>query len=72
MLELFMKKNCRRLIKKNLQLKEQLKEKEINYTSNGKAMKIILILGLLKRHCVKWVNTFLNHVEVFKEMLKVN
>ena len=72
MLELFMKKNCRRLIKKNLQLKEQLKEKEINYTSNGKAMKIILILGLLKRHCVKWVNTFLTHVEVFKEMLKLN
>ena len=55
-----------------MQLKEQLKEKEKNYTSNGKAMKIILILGLLKRHCVKWVNTFLTHVEVFKEMLKLN
>ena len=36
LLAVFMKKNCKRLIKKNLELKESLKEKETNYMSNGK------------------------------------
>ena len=51
LLELFMKKNCRRLIKKNLVQKGKLKEKEINYMSNGKVMIILLIAGSIKKHC---------------------
>ena len=31
-----MKKNCKRLIEKNLEQKKHLKEKVINYMSNGK------------------------------------
>ena len=46
-----MKKNCRRLIKKNLVQKGKLKEKEINYMSNGKVMIILLIAGSIKKHC---------------------
>ena len=34
LLEYFMKKNCKRLIKINSGLKRRLKEKEINYMSN--------------------------------------
>ena len=44
-----MKKNCKRLIKKNLALKKRLKRKEINYMSNGKDITILLIAGLIKR-----------------------
>ena len=49
LLEYFMKKNYRRLIKKNLGLKRWLKEKEINYMLNGKVMIIDLIAGLIKK-----------------------
>ena len=49
LLEYFMKKNCKRLIKKNLGLKRWLKEKEINYMSNGKVMIVHLIAGLIKK-----------------------
>ena len=41
----FMKKNCKRLIRKNLGLKKGLKEKEINYISNGKDIVVRLIVG---------------------------
>ena len=44
-----MKKNCKKLIKKNLEQKKYLKEKVINYMSNGKDMKIHLIVGLIKK-----------------------
>ena len=44
-----MKKNCKRLIKKNSEQKQQLKEKLINYMSNGKVMIIHLIAGLIKK-----------------------
>ena len=47
--EVFMKKNCRKLIRKNLELKNQLKGKETNYMSNGKDIIILLIAGLIKR-----------------------
>ena len=49
LLEHFMKKNSKRLIKKNLRLKKWLKEKVINYISNGKVMIIRLIAGLVKK-----------------------
>ena len=36
LLEHFMKNNCKRLIKKNLELKKYLGKKVINYMLNGK------------------------------------
>ena len=44
-----MKKNYRRLIKKNLEQKKRLGEKEINYMLNKKAMIIHLTAGLMKK-----------------------
>ena len=49
LLEHFMKKNCKRLNKNNLGLKRRLKEKGINYMSNGRVMIIRLIVGLIKK-----------------------
>ena len=48
LLELFMKKYCLRQIKKNLEYKNWLKEKEKNYMSNGRVMILHLIGGLTK------------------------
>ena len=45
LLEPFMKKSCKRLIKKSLELKKQSREKMINYMLNGKVMIIRLIVG---------------------------
>ena len=47
--EVFMKKNCRKLIRKNLELKKALKGKKTNYMSNGKDITTYLIVGLIKR-----------------------
>ena len=49
LLKVFMKKNCKKLIKKNLEYKKYLKEKVINYISNGKGMIIHLIVGSIKK-----------------------
>ena len=49
LLELFMKKNCKRLIRKNLELKKYLRKKLINYMLNGKVMVIHLIVELIKK-----------------------
>ena len=48
-LEVFMKKNCKKLVKKNLEQKKYLKEKVINCMSNGKGIIIVLIVGLIKK-----------------------
>ena len=53
LLEVFMKKNCKKLVKKNLEQKKYLKEKVINYMSNGKGMIIHLIVGLKKQFSYK-------------------
>ena len=45
----FYKKNCKKLVKKNLDYKKYLKEKVINGMSNGKDMIIVLIAGLIKQ-----------------------
>ena len=45
----FMKKNCKRLIRKSLGLKKLLKIKEINYMSNGNVIIIVLTVGLIKK-----------------------
>ena len=49
LLEVFIKKNCKELVKKNLEQKKYLKEKVINYMSNGNGMMIHLIVGLMKK-----------------------
>ena len=49
LLEVFMKKNCRKLIKKNLEQKKYLKDKVINCMLNGKDMTIHLIVELIKK-----------------------
>ena len=49
LLEDFMKKNCKRLIKKNSGQKKCSKEKAINYMLNGKVTIIRLIVGLTKK-----------------------
>ena len=53
LLEVFKKKNCKKLLKKNLEWKKYLKEKVINWMSNGKDMIIHLIVGLIKKTSYK-------------------
>ena len=45
LLDHFMNKNWKRLVKKNLELKRELREKEKDYMPNGKVMIILLIVG---------------------------
>ena len=54
----FMKKNCKRLIKKNLELKKRLKGNEINCMSNGKDIIILLTAGLKKKDFIKGFSTY--------------
>ena len=49
LLEHFKKKNCKRLIKKNLELKSTQEKRVINYMSNGKII-IHIIAGLIKKN----------------------
>ena len=49
LLEVFMKKNWKKLVKKNLERKNYLKEKVINCVSNKKGIIIVLIVGLIKK-----------------------
>ena len=49
LLEVFMKKNRKRLIKKNLEKKKYLREKVINYMLDGKGTTIHLTVGLIKK-----------------------
>ena len=49
LLEVFIKNNCKRLLKKNLEYKKYLKEKVINYMTNGTGIIIYLIVGLIKK-----------------------
>ena len=51
--EVFTKKNCKKLMKKNLEQKKYLKEKVIKCLSNGKVIIIILIVGLIKKTLYK-------------------
>ena len=44
-----MKKNCKKLVKKNVEQKKILKRKGENYMSNGKGIIIHLIVGLIKK-----------------------
>ena len=49
LLNYFMKKNYKRQINKNLELKKVSKEKVKNYMSNGKVMIVRLIARLIKK-----------------------
>ena len=44
-----MKKNCKKLVKKNLEYKKYLKEKRINCMPNREGMIIVLIVRLIKK-----------------------
>ena len=44
-----MKKNFKKLVKKNLEQKKYSKEKAINYMSNGEGIKIVLVVGLIEK-----------------------
>ena len=48
LLEVFTKKNYKKLVKESLEYKKYLKEKVINCMSNGKGMIIVLIVGYIK------------------------
>ena len=48
LLKHFIKKNYKKQINKDFEYRKPLKEKEINYMSNGKNMIIHLIGGLIK------------------------
>ena len=52
LLKHFIKSNCKRLIKRNLELKKYLGKKVINYMLNGKVMIIHLIARLIKKDLV--------------------
>ena len=49
LLDYFMKKKYKTLIKNNSELKKYLRKKVINYMLNGKVMIIYLIAGLIKK-----------------------
>ena len=49
LLDVFTKKNCGKLIKKNLEEKKYFKEKVVNCMLNGKDMTNHLIVGLIKK-----------------------
>ena len=53
LLEDFMKKNCRKRFKKNLEYKKYLKEKVRNCISNGKDTISHLIVGLIKNTLIE-------------------
>ena len=51
----FMKKNCKKQIKKNLKLKNLTREKKMNYMFKGNGTTIRLIVGLIKQLWYKLV-----------------
>ena len=58
LLELFVRKNCRRQIKQNLEQEKELKEKEISYLLNRKIIIIHSLVGLIKKRLYKMIQYF--------------
>ena len=58
LLELFVRKNCRRQIKQNLEQEKELKEKEISYMLNRKIIIIHSLVGLIKKRLYKMIQYF--------------
>ena len=48
LLKHFAKNNCKKQIRKSLELKKQQREKAINQMLNGKATIVLLTVGLIK------------------------
>ena len=65
LLESFMKKNCKKLIKKSLELKKLLREKVIKHMLNGKSYDNLFDSWIVRHVYTKWV-IFLNHMTVVK------
>ena len=61
------KKDCKKLVKKNLEQTKYLTEKVINCISNGKDMITVLTVGLIKKISYKneWIPS---HLEVLQEI----
>ena len=53
LLEVFIKKNCKKLAKKKFRIEKVIKKKVINCMSNEKDTIIHLKVGLIKRPCIK-------------------
>ena len=49
LVKVFIKKNCKKLVKKNLEQRKYLKGKLINCMLNRMDMIIVLIVGLIKK-----------------------
>ena len=71
LLEVFRKKNCRKLIKKNLEWRKFLKEKVINCMLNGKDMTIHLIVGSIKKISYKKMSKYVPKPSSHEENIKV-
>ena len=68
---IFTNKNCKKQVKKNLDQKDYLREKIINYMSNGKVMIIHLIVGLIKKIQIHKMSYFPDRYNYSKSKLKV-
>ena len=60
-----MKKNCKKTNQEEFRIEKVLQEKEISYMSNGKAVMIHLIAGLLKKTLYKRSQYFSKPYEPF-------
>ena len=71
LLERFMKTNCKRQIKKSLELKKQLRKKLTNYMLNAKVMINHLIVGLIKKILLYKMSCFPEPYTDSKSKIKV-
>ena len=72
LLKHFIKKNYKKQINKDFEYRKPLKEKEINYMSNGKNMIIHLIGGLIKWSSIRISQYFPKLYEPFGGDIKVD
>ena len=66
-----MKKNCKKLAKKKFRIEKVIKKKVINCMSNGKDTIIHLIVGLIKRPCIKMNQYFTKPFRSFSGNINV-
>ena len=66
LLERFTKRNCKKQIKKSLELKHWSREKLINYILNEKATILLLTVRLIKKISLYKMAYFPEHVLVVK------
>ena len=68
-IESFYKKEPQKTNQKEFSTNKQINKRKKSYILNIKAIMTHYIVGIIKRHCIKLVNTFLNHKEVLQEIL---